>query len=259
MSELPVPVLHASIDPSALAETAIDLQAMADDIERGILRAIEEECPRVTAAEAPRTEPRTLHSMAVPSLMGIALVGIATTLRHGADPAGDREHPPSVAPVRADDRVQDAVGCCMDASPAVPEEIARAHQAIAAGDAIAFHAQDGRCVARVGKYSADHEWIFLGDAINGLLLCPEQGLYMRFSDAQCLRGTRSTILHDPATAQLLRALPAITSGGKTPLSWGRDTSYGGARGVVRVQRLIEQWKHEAGDVFSEEISLPPKK
>jgi hypothetical protein len=240
MPECPIAPPSAPIDPT-LAETAIDLQAIADDIERGLLAAVAEERSHMVAVVSPQIIKPARRTFIL-SFMGLALGGIVATLQRSAQTVSPDDV--QIVAVSGEEEQGDA-GCCTDRSPAVPEEMFRAQQAIAAGDAIALHAEDGACIAHVGKYSINREWILLGDAVNGVLLCPDEGLYIRMVEGVCVRGTRSAVLADPVTAHFLHSLPAVTSGGKTPASWGRDTSYGGSRGVARVQRLISQLLSEA--------------
>lgn len=120
-------------------------------------------------------------------------------------------------------------------------------------DAIGLQWEDGTPGAWVGKYTENHEWILLRskDTDHSMLfLCPEEGLYVECGIAACSPAPRSEFLRKTVVREFLAAFPPLVSGSRTPAAWGRDTSYGGKRGVERINRLIAELRKESDALAS---------
>lgn len=120
-------------------------------------------------------------------------------------------------------------------------------------DTIALQWTDGSSGAWVGKYTENHEWILLRskDTDHSMLfLCPEEGLYVECGTAAHSPAPRSEFLRNTAVREFLATFPPMVSGSRTPAVWGRDTSYGGKRGVERINRLITELRKEADALAS---------
>lgn len=235
-------------DDRFLAPTDIDQMALADQIERGLLEAIEEESPHAATHVPSRASDSYVRvhwgivsvTSAILTFLGSAWV-VRSSLQEEMKNAPILSAEKTMAECPEGQRTVTAIFNHGDLV-AIEVCLCETKTAFPLHDAIVLKCSERNADCFVGKYSADHEWIFLHVSTDtgpeGVFFCSEEGIYATLKGGSGCIMTRKEFLESPIVHAFLRSFPRIIHGGKTPVSWGRDTSYGGKRGVERVKKII---------------------
>jgi hypothetical protein len=243
-------------DDRFLAPTDIDLAAMADAIEQGLMEAAIENMPRMSPPSPSVTASRCITNVhwTLATIAGCAMSVIGSAWSMRSSPREEihtvEAQPQRMMGIECPEEQRNVTVTLHRKNPVGVEVcIGETKHVFLLHDAIPFVCSDGVTRCFVGKYTTNHEWILLytpmGNGVDGVFFCSEEGIYTLLKRESGRIVTRQELLHSPAVQAYLSAFPPLVRGGKTPQSWGRDTSYGGKRGVERMNRIIANLKSEA--------------